>query len=225
MFWSRYGLSWWTAVLVGVCTGLAFAVVHLSAPELLLIGGGMAVLGVVHGLLVRGFELRGDRRRVLMSGLLHALPTVAVGLVHEFGYAGLLATAALGLGGLPLHQRHRLHTRVQAAAPIPAGWARPGAARLGGVSRRHPAGVGASGTDRPPPVSTSSTAQLCHDWRLSHRQLQCTGGVDGRHAVVRLRARYLDELERRDPTGFARWLAGARADTDPAPFITSPRRH
>jgi hypothetical protein len=41
-----------------------------------------------------------------------------------------------------------------------------------------------------------------------------------RQSLVRRRQETLDELERRDPEGFARWLAsGAAVDSDPAAYV------
>jgi hypothetical protein len=48
-----------------------------------------------------------------------------------------------------------------------------------------------------------------------------TSTTDALH-LARTRERYLDEIERRDPRGFARWLSsGARAGSDPATFLTT----
>lgn len=67
-----------------------------------------------------------------------------------------------------------------------------------------------------------SDEQLCWAWRVSYGQLAHAPG----HKLDRLalqRRRYLDELERRNPTGFAAWLgSGARAPSNPARYITSP---
>jgi hypothetical protein len=68
-----------------------------------------------------------------------------------------------------------------------------------------------------------STDQLCRAWRQSWLVL-LDSGLDPtqRARMVETRRRYLDELERRDPTGFSRWLdSGARAGGDPLKFITS----
>ncbi len=44
----------------------------------------------------------------------------------------------------------------------------------------------------------------------------------GRLHLARTREAYLDEIEPRDPRGFARWLdSGARAGSDPAKFLTA----
>jgi hypothetical protein len=68
-----------------------------------------------------------------------------------------------------------------------------------------------------------STHELCGAWRQSWLVL-----LDVRHdptqwvQVAEARRRYLDELERRDPTGFFRWLdSGARAGGNPLKFVTS----
>jgi len=64
-----------------------------------------------------------------------------------------------------------------------------------------------------------TTPQLCEAWSISfealHRGSRADEGV-----IVGLRQRYLDELERRNPDGFARWLdTSARPAGNPAGFI------
>jgi hypothetical protein len=45
-----------------------------------------------------------------------------------------------------------------------------------------------------------------------------------RREIVRRRAEALDELERRDPSGFARWLTAERGPrSDPADFVRGDR--
>lgn len=68
-----------------------------------------------------------------------------------------------------------------------------------------------------------STAQLCWGWRASFTALE---RADPRHdrdrwsALIAVRQRYLDELARREPAGFARWLyAGARPASDPTRYL------
>ncbi|WP_214367594.1 hypothetical protein [Pseudonocardia sp. H11422] len=77
-----------------------------------------------------------------------------------------------------------------------------------------------------PPERTSwavpalSTEMLCWEWRRSY--IEVCRATDPVHfsRIVLLRAAYLDELERRDPEGFRRWLgSGARAAGDPARFL------
>jgi hypothetical protein len=73
----------------------------------------------------------------------------------------------------------------------------------------------------PPPVTMMTTHALGREW------LRTTEVLDGRlrpvvrEAVVLRRQDTLDELERRDPAGFARWLAAAPG-SDPAEYIGGP---
>lgn len=63
--------------------------------------------------------------------------------------------------------------------------------------------------------------QLCHEWCVSYGALvaACSGGTFMR--VVEERCAYLDELERRNPAGFAAWLAsGAIASDNPLPYLS-----
>jgi hypothetical protein len=70
------------------------------------------------------------------------------------------------------------------------------------------------------PVSHLPTSALANEWRRT--SAAWPGQVDARtrQVLVQRRQEVLDELERRDPIGFARWLAaGASAAGDPAPFM------
>jgi hypothetical protein len=75
-----------------------------------------------------------------------------------------------------------------------------------------------------PPVSALTTEELGREW------LEGTAALGGRldpatrTAIVRRRQEALDELERRDPEGFLRWLAtGPALDRDPAAFVRGRR--
>ncbi|MGI8457522.1 MAG: hypothetical protein ACR2LI_05365 [Propionibacteriaceae bacterium] len=59
-------------------------------------------------------------------------------------------------------------------------------------------------------------AELCDTWRqsqISLARLQAISDVAGQFHLATVRELCLDELERRDPHGFARWLAH---DVEPA---------
>jgi hypothetical protein len=72
--------------------------------------------------------------------------------------------------------------------------------------------------------SVLSTPELCRVWQRSYLALLDAPAGPGHSQVVRIRAGLLDELERRDRAGFARWLeAGARADSDPGRYLTTER--
>lgn len=69
-----------------------------------------------------------------------------------------------------------------------------------------------------------STQELCLAWRRSYIALLDLPAGYARDEVVRVRKDLLDELERRDPAGFARWLeTGARAGSDPGRYLATRR--
>ena len=73
-----------------------------------------------------------------------------------------------------------------------------------------------------PPMPTLPTPDLCWEWRRSYLTVTRASKPDELIRIVALRAAYLDELERRDPTGFRRWLdSGARAASDPGRYLAS----
>ena len=74
----------------------------------------------------------------------------------------------------------------------------------------------------PPPVPEAlSTPELCLAWRRSYLALLDVTSSPARCKIVRLRQCLLDELERRDPDGFTRWLdTGARAGSDPGRYLS-----
>lgn len=75
----------------------------------------------------------------------------------------------------------------------------------------------------PPPtgVEALSDEELCQNWRASYTALQRPLSLGQRSATVTERQTYLDELERRNPRGFAAWLAsGARAPGNPLPYVS-----
>jgi hypothetical protein len=69
-------------------------------------------------------------------------------------------------------------------------------------------------------LSTCGMAALCATWQRSYHHLGEVADEAARDALVDLRRRCLDEFERRDPEGTARWLA-----TEPRPAGTAPHRH
>lgn len=70
------------------------------------------------------------------------------------------------------------------------------------------------------PVADLSTGALGREWLRTAGALGAELEPGTRQHVVRRRQDTLDELERRDPAGFARWLAdGARVDSDPATWV------
>ena len=70
-------------------------------------------------------------------------------------------------------------------------------------------------------VRALSVQALGQEWVRSSAALPRVRDPFTRQELVRRRQEALDELERRDPAGFARWLAGgATVDSDPAEHIS-----
>jgi hypothetical protein len=71
---------------------------------------------------------------------------------------------------------------------------------------------------------TLSTQELCLAWRRSYLALLDVTSGPARWRIVLMRECLLDELERRDPDGFTRWLdTGARAGSNPGRYLTIDR--
>jgi len=70
------------------------------------------------------------------------------------------------------------------------------------------------------PVTALSTEALGQEWTRTTAVLAGRLDPTTRQSLVLRRGEALDELERRDPAGFARWLAaGPALGTDPAAFV------
>lgn len=117
--------------------------------------------------------------------------------------------------------RPRLQPRaIPPAPPVPPATEVPAAA----------APVPAVPAPDPVPVGSLTDAELCWAWRRSFTVLQALQphlDVERWIALVALRQGYLDEIERRDPAGFRRWLyTGARPASDPSRYLgaTPPDR-
>jgi len=67
-----------------------------------------------------------------------------------------------------------------------------------------------------------STPQLCETLRRSYLPLPDRPPEQGESERVRLRGQLLDEIERRDPEGFHRWLATLpQAGSDPSRYLSA----
>ena len=91
------------------------------------------------------------------------------------------------------------------------------AVRTGAGRRRRAAPTGKVQLLRP--VSALSISDIGREWVLSTAVLRSLVDPNTRQSIVRRRQDLLDELERRDPAGFARWLAAGRPGSDPAMYL------
>jgi hypothetical protein len=212
----------------------------------LLLVGGLAVVGGVslHGAGVLAVALAGVVAGCLGAGLARERPPLpgrrsaadaawraAIGTVATFlvlagsavvggRAAPVLVVGCLGVLGLAWWARRRASAIAPASPAPPPGAAFPPAppsARRG----LHPSGRGTAPSGEPPaaalpPAAGLPVEELSREWRRTAAVLESAGDAATRAQVVRRRGEVLDELERRDPAGFASWLAnGASSDDYP----------
>jgi len=207
--------------------GLACGAVVAFAGGIALSGSGLVasmVAGAVAAALAAGVareSSRGSRAAVVDAAWKAAAGTV-VGLLLVSGLVvlagGVVATLVTGLalaGALGLWLLRGRHRPGAAAGHRPvAGRPRPAAAPPAPLSS-----VRGSGSERGLlPVSVLPTPVLGREWLHSTAALAGRLEPRVRQLIVRRREEALDELERRDPDGFARWLA-AGPSTDPSRFV------
>jgi hypothetical protein len=201
---------------------------------------GVAVCGFFA--LAGGVVLHGPYLLIplIVAGLVAA---VAFGVREEGGKpaavtaliaAGATMAVVMVVTGLGLLAGGTVATAVTltAAAVTGLGWLltgrrrRPGGDPAAAPARHRPATVPLPGRpDRSPlPVSLLPTPDLGTEWVRTTAALAGRLEPAARQEIVRRRAETLDELERRDPSGFARWLTAERgAHGDPAAFVRGHR--
>jgi hypothetical protein len=227
----------WIAVTTA---GVVLAAIGLVvAPFAVLTAGLVAVLvGALAAMHVYGTRKqdvgidgkRGSHIGAVRVGLALTLATmaasmVAVGLTFLLGVGAVVVIAVLlavvGIAGWRRRRAGRDAIRVLVTVPRYADRA----------AQRVPTRAGdlASGAPAPaliPPGGSEAlaTAQLCRAWQRSYWQLHDLPPGPDRSHVAALRHSLLDELERRDPDGFARWLDTVpRASSDPSRFLRRDR--
>lgn len=212
---------WWLSicVLLGVIgTTVALAVSPAAVSFLFVVSGAIGSLLTM--CLVSGYwELgAGGRLRLLAGGALVA----GAGVSAFLGFAsllgpGVLLLAAMVLAGSPY------------AVKVAGRWLRsvrtPSTAQLDAVTRAFAYASPEFAQFRAPELRDLTDEQLCKRWRASYRaaQRQQSSAVKLIAAVAE-RQMYLDELERRNGSGFAAWLAaGPQAAEDPLPYLNGDR--
>jgi hypothetical protein len=176
---------------------------------------GLGVLTALVGAAWAGAAWEESRVRgvALVAGT-RAAATTSGGLLVVSGAALLVGTAATLLVGALLAAAAVLLRRSDPGRAAPAGVPLPDEPESPVVlSPLHPAAptfrIGSAGTVRTvlPPVRLLSTRSLGEEWLRTTAVLDASPEPRTREAVAARRASVLDELERRDPEGLARWLA------------------
>jgi len=218
-------------------------VVALTAAGLIAVVGGLALRGpglvavAVAGALAACLgwgtareSTAGTRRSNAEAAVLAAAWTVGVLLVLSGTsvLAGGVTAAALAGGsailaiGLWIARTPKDVAKAAPPASAPHGSA---AAPLAPLRLAELRGATAPRPADLPPVGMLTTDQLGREWLEGTATLAAQLEPAVRTAMVRRRQEALDELERRDPEGFLRWLTtGPVLDRDPAPFVRGHRR-
>jgi hypothetical protein len=118
-----------------------------------------------------------------------------------------------------------VRSALRARGPAPSARpAAPSTTGTGAVRRPVPPANGGSPASRGPaglpPVWTLTTPEIGEEWLGSTVALAGQLDASTRQSLVSRRQEALDELERRDAAGFARWLAvGPGRHSDPAAYV------
>lgn len=81
-------------------------------------------------------------------------------------------------------------------------------------------------SEPPPDTAALTTPELCRAWQRSYLALIDVPEGPVREDIAAWRRSLLDELERRDPVGFDKWLRdGARAGSDPGRYLDLASDH
>ena len=207
--------------LVGLCGLLAVAGgLALRGPEVVAVG----VAGVLAGCMAAGIARESPAATRTRSPLEAAASVGAttVGILLIVGGIAALAggaVAALAVFGVVVVVLvGRLARGRGPAAPSTAGGS---AARHPSTAVAPPARPGvAELSSLLPPVTVLTTAELGEEWTRTSAVLAAPLAAAARQALVMRREETLDELERRDPAGFARWLAaGPTLSSDPSGYV------
>ncbi len=210
------------AYSVAAAAGLVLGAIAVVAGPAAAVG--WVVVGVFVGVLATSL-----RRQAIRDGAVRA--TIGPGR-----HVGLRVGGATCAGGLVLTGLAALFgpasgivilTLLLLAAPLAWPWLRR---RYGRPRARESCAAGCPevvpAAESQPPLTFEalSTPELCLAWRRSYLALLDMTSYPARWQIVRQRECLLDELERRDPDGFTRWLdSGVRAGSDSGRYLSSDR--
>jgi hypothetical protein len=195
-------------VLLLSCAGVVAAIGGISL-------GGSALAAIVLAAVVSG---------CLAAGIAHETPSCERPPV-EVAWRAAVATVGVLLGGngLVVVAGGAITSGLVGAVVLAVGvrWA----VRASGRPRRSGVVAAVVPLSLPGDVRSLSVPELGREWVRTSAVLREVHDPAVRQGLVRRRQEALDELERRDPAGFARWLAsGATVDDDPTVYVTERPR-
>ncbi len=204
---NAYHLAWRGCASVLWLLGILVSLLVLGGSALVAIAIGAALLGVAVLIIVHAPSGTGSSPATYAMPSGTSLAAVAVGsaaagiavigLFHASG--GVAAIVLIILAGTA-PMRHSTLARTTRTLTVPA--------------------APTSLVARAPSWERVSNIELGRRWRTSFAHLQNPGSAQEWADLVQTRTELLDELARRDPHGFARWIgSGAGAASDPARYV------
>jgi hypothetical protein len=221
---ARYRDGWMLVTAVTATVGVWSA---LQTWPLVGVLGAFVCVGFVGGSLAEAAARERGRRRLRPVAGIAALSGLAAiaaaGLMAISGLLGLLMVAVLAVTSPRVWSALRRWRRSKATGPANAPQSPEQLPETGAGT----ATIAAARVEDPEPAPEVPAEPwllddyaLCCAWRKSFIGLERPHSPAMHLKLVEQRQLYLDELERRNPTGLAEWLAsGARAAGDPTRFI------
>jgi hypothetical protein len=221
---ARYRDGWLLVTAVTATVGVWSA---LQTWPLVGVLGAFVCVGFVGGSPAEAAARERGRRRLRPVAGIAALSglaaVAAAGLMAMSGLLGLLMVAVLAVTSPRVWSAMRRWRRSKATRPAIA----PQSPEQPPETGTGTATIAAARVEDPEPLRDVPEEPrllddyaLCCAWRKSYVVLERPHSPATHLLLVERRQLYLDELERRNPTGLAEWLAsGARAAGDPTRFI------
>jgi hypothetical protein len=221
-------LTWWTRVwLLSSTLGVGLGMLEWSALVTLI---SILIVSVVAGAVTNALRNEfltspgtepGQRRLVAHSLAVGAGVVGAFAVIAASPTVGLLLVGLAAVTSLPVLARVQPRRNLSRVASTGLKSTRSGHRKTTSTGGR----VAAQNTQSLPvrPVATMSVEELCTLWRSTFWQLRDETDPDRRARLVGRRQACLEELERRNPSGFAAWLdSGGRASGGPERYMRRP---
>ncbi|WP_433169191.1 hypothetical protein [Kribbella sp. CA-247076] len=214
-----YRALWTSLAAAVVSVGVILAIATASVLTVVLV---FAIMALMLGTLSANLQLLDH------EGQAHG--SISLMAVIRHGYlAGIAVVAFYGLATAIGIVVVPLTVLVAGTSPLVVSWwRRRSSPPRSNATTEHGQGAGAVRaarcSGRPScDLDAMTPAELCLAWRRSYVELQHTRTAEAMAGVAEVRRELLDELERRNPSGFDQWLAsGARAPSDPARYLLKP---